>query len=448
MTKKLNPWNHATLYVVLRVFGARVGFLNTLLIARLLGSREYGLMSLAFAAATLLATLAGLGLPYWITREVSISQQANQRRRLFNISRQTLQLCLLVSLLPATITAISYALLRTRLPTTFPFVVPASVVFLAAALIPLVSLNQIRAAIIRGLGHALTADFPDMVVRPLSISLAIGVALLLTAHYDAALGMTVQVCGTAISFSVGAVLLWKSMKTAIYNSGGLGEPTPSDYIRTKSLLREAPHFLLILLIATMDGQLSIYIIGFISGPSNVGIYQVALQPLNIILMGLIAVGAYAQPRIAATWAKRERSSTQEVINHATTFSSRVALIFGIALILLATPIIQLYGSSYSNAATLLRILAIGQIIHGITGPIGIVMLMTGNQKKLFYFDLLFLLLKIVMLSLAVHYFGLLGAALAEVIYLLIMRLTGAAFVRRHTGLVTTLWRRPRLTNPT
>ena len=137
-------------------------------------------------------------------------------------------------------------------------------------------------------------------------------------------------------------------------------------------------------------------------------------------------------------------AAQAVVNQATKFSSQVAISFGMALILLATPIIRLYGSTYEDSAALLRILAIGQIVHGVTGPIGVVMLMTGNQKKIFYFDAMFLALKVVMLGVGIHYFGLVGAAISEVVYLLIMRLTGVIFVYKHTGLVTTLWGRQRI----
>jgi len=439
LRKPLGIKHAATLYMALRIVGAGIGLFNTLLLARLMGARQYGTMALALAGANLIATIAALGLPYWVTREVAVLRDGNQFCKIASVSKTSLQLCLMSSLLPAILATVSYgSFLCLRVPEVYPKF-PIVLIILSLVFIPITSFNQVRAGLMRGLGRAVTAEFPDVVVRPLFISLAIGCAISLSIRWNAAVGMIFQIGGGAVSLSVGAALLWRSVKFGTNDDKKIADTRALDKARIPVILRESPHFLLIMLLATMDSQLTIYLIGMLSGPEKVGIFQVALQPLNVILMGLIAVGVYAQPRIAATWAKHERKKTQEVVRNATKVSSQVAIGVGVGLILFANPIIRLYGASYAHAAELLRILAIGQIVYGVTGPIGVVMLMTGNQKKIFHFDAMFLVLKVAMLSIGVVCFGLVGAATAEVLYLVTMRLVGAMFVRKHTGLVTTLW---------
>lgn len=446
MTTDLRIKNNATLYIALKIAGAAVGLVNTILLARILGTTQYGVLALTLAAANLLATFSALGLPYWITREVAISRKHGHFRRLLSIARKGLQLCLVVSAIPALFATAAYCYTLVSPASAFTSTVPLTVIALAVAFIPIASINQVRAAIIRGLGRALTADFPDIIIRPLCILITICVAIALTVHGGAALGMTIQISGAAVALAVGCVLLWRSVTTVTRDRTGSSNADPQEEVHFRHLLRTAPQFLVILLLATMDGQLSIYLVGMFSGAANVGIFQVALQPLNVILMGLVAVGAYAQPRIAAAWAQNQKGGAQEVVTQATRFSSQLALAFGAALIIFASPIIRLYGSGYAEAALLLRILALGQIIHGVTGPIGIVMLMTGKQKQLFFFDTLFLVLKVILLSIGIIYFGLMGAAIAEVFCLLIMRIAGVLFVYKHTGILTTMWGRQRTHN--
>jgi hypothetical protein len=61
----------ATGNLSLKVVAAALGLLNTILFARILSPAEYGVYLIAMAAVTLVGTLATLGLPSLVTREVA-----------------------------------------------------------------------------------------------------------------------------------------------------------------------------------------------------------------------------------------------------------------------------------------------------------------------------------------------------------------------------------------
>lgn len=55
----------------LKIGAAVLGFVNGIIIARLLGPREFGIYTLLMATSALAATIATLGLPSLITRQLA-----------------------------------------------------------------------------------------------------------------------------------------------------------------------------------------------------------------------------------------------------------------------------------------------------------------------------------------------------------------------------------------
>ena len=426
-----------TIYVAMKIVGAGIGFVNAILLARILGAREFGLLSLVLAAANLGGTFGALGLPYFITKEVSILRDAGRFDCLAVLVRNAQWLTFLgaMSYLIIVFGAKSVVSVDT---TTFG-ALPAILLVLGAVFVPVATGNQVRAGVIRGMDRAIAADFPDVITRPAVVLIAVAILLATRIQVRAAGGMLIQLTGAVVAFLVGGRLLRGFLRRPITGVNYRDADRVGSDVRMLAILKEAPHFLVITFLSTMDVQVSIYLLGFFLGPAQVGIFQVAAQPLNIILMGLVAAGVSMQARLAAAWAARNKARTQEILSEATRFSTLVALGVGLPLLAFAGFIVRLYGPEYEPAVVLLRILTIGQMIQGITGPIGVVMLMTGNQRKLMYFDLPFLAFKVVVISAGIHFFGLVGAAVGEVAYLAVMRFGGVVFVYRQTGLVTTMW---------
>jgi len=252
-----------------------------------------------------------------------------------------------------------------------------------------------------------------------------------------------QIAGVVSACAIGLYLLRKSIGEVSQHKLQGRESFEEQPAKIGAILKQTPHFLVIILLAMTDAQISIYIISVLIGPKSVGIYQAALQPLNIILMGLVAAGVSIQPRLAAAWSLQQKSTAQELVSRATRFSSAIALGVGVPLILSAKVILHLYGPSFQGADILLIILTGAQIVRGLTGPIGVTLMMTGNQRRLFYFDSIFLLIKIAAIIVGIHYFGLIGAAIGEAMYWVTERVVGVAFTYKLTGLMTIMWRHPR-----
>lgn len=441
MTSDADTTNRAALYMSLKVAGAAIAFVSTILFGRILGPREYGVMSLVVVSSNLVATLVALGLPYLLTRDISIHQERSERTHISALVRSGICMWAYSSAVGTIVIFATYLFVRDYLWAHEVFVA-FPLVLLGTILVPLVALNQIRSGMLRGIDRIISADLPEMLLRQAVILVFVIVLIAVDAHADAITAVEIQLIGVAVACGSGLYFLRRSLKAELRRSAPLGFGGNATG-KAGSLLRQAPHFLVITLVAMTDSQVSLYVIGALIGATGVGIYQAALQPLNIILMGLVAASVSVQPRIAAAWSARRKADAQALISRATRFSSGVSVLIGLPLIVFADFIYHLYGIGFQTAGILLRILTVAQIIRGLTGPIGIVLLMTGHQRRLFYFDVAFLCLKIALVATGLHYFGLLGAAIGEAGYLITERIAGVVLTYKLTGLLTVMWKKPR-----
>lgn len=350
----------------LKIGAAGLGFLNGVIIARLLGPREFGIYTLMMATTTLAATIATLGLPSLITRQLTtyvVHEQWGMLKGLINKSRLWILLSSLIAI-ASVVTLQKLGVLDDRLP-------PVALVVMLS-LIPLLALNQQRAAILRGWHWVILADVPELILRPLLMIVMLGSCLLLIPRIDSNQAMLIQFVAVGIAFIAGLVFVHQ--RTPIKVRAAQAESTGWQWFVA------ALPFFAITLVGTFQNQVALYILSYRANVSQVGLFQVANQLVALVVMGLTAVNMPMQPRIAAAWAKGDRVTIQQLASQAVRLSTAIALTGCIILMIFAEPILKLYGQSFLGAASALRILAIGQLFNAIAGSCGLVLAMTGHQN--------------------------------------------------------------------
>lgn len=125
-----------------------------------------------------------------------------------------------------------------------------------------------------------------------------------------------------------------------------------------------------------------FILGAFATSSQIALFATALRTAMLISFILIAVNAIAAPRFAESF----RTGNMDDIKSVALSSSRMMTIaaFPVLVImwLFAPLIMGLFGSEFSSAGNVLRILAFGQFINVITGSVGYLLQMTGNEVTL------------------------------------------------------------------
>ena len=351
---------------ILKIGAAILGFLNGVFLARLLGTREFGIYSVMMSTTILASTIAALGFPTLITRQSATYVVQQQWGMFKGLVIKSVQWVMLASLI--VIAAVAIFTWGGGLTAEIHLVA----VLMVLALIPIMALSQLRAAILRGLHFVILADVPELMLRPLVLLILLGASLLLMPQVDSTQAYLMNFGAMSVAFLVGVLFLHQHL--------------PRDVITAQAEVQGSQWFVAslplfgIVLAGTVESQIGIYILAYRASVEQVGLLQVANQMVAVVVMGLSAVNMFLLPRIAAAWAKEDRVAIQKLATDAVRLSTLIALISCVILFILAEPLLQLFGSSYQIAAPALRILVIGQLINATAGSCGLILTMTGQQN--------------------------------------------------------------------
>jgi O-antigen/teichoic acid export membrane protein len=108
--------------------------------------------------------------------------------------------------------------------------------------------------------------------------------------------------------------------------------------------------------------------------------------------------------------------------------------------------LQLFGKSFVEGGSALRVLILGQIFNTAMGSVGLVLIMTGHDRAFAGAITISTLLKGSLLIYCVPLWGVLGAAIAATSSMVCVNIIGAAFVVRLLQINPTVFSRVAMRN--
>jgi O-antigen/teichoic acid export membrane protein len=178
---------------------------------------------------------------------------------------------------------------------------------------------------------------------------------------------------------------------------------------------------------------AVLLLGVLADSDSVALYHVANRTALLISFALIAVNSIAAPKFAGLY----HSRSDAALAKSAQFSTRLMVVGGLPLFLvfLIFPnwVLSLFGSEFSGAANVLRVLAVGQFISISCGSVANLLLMTGHERDLRNVSIAATLLHLVASILAIPEFGAIGAAIATMVALAFLNLGSACMVRVRLG---------------
>ncbi len=406
----------------LKAIGVVLAGGNAILLGRILGPQHYGVYAISLAAASLLGMAASLGLPGLLTREVSVSNSKQDWLQLGSVVRTSLRWVLNASLV-----GVAGVLC---LVVSKAISVPLGVAGLAALLVvvPVASLNLLRASILRGLGSVVSADVPDLVFRPAVMLLAIGTVYLAATPLGSEGAVVLYVGTVFLAFVVGAWLLVRKMPAEAWRA-----PRRVSHLQ---MTREAWPFLALALVGMLRDQTPLFLLGGLADAEAAGIYHAANRLVSLVVAGLVAANLPLQPQLAAAYAHGDLAESQRLVTEAARIGAGIALAGALFLVPLAPWILGLFGDGFDSATNVLRILIVGQLVSAGLGACGLVLAMTGHQgAALAGFCVAIAVMTAVGFCL-IPTMGAVGAALANVAGLVTWNTILAFVAWKRTGLIS------------
>jgi O-antigen/teichoic acid export membrane protein len=183
---------------------------------------------------------------------------------------------------------------------------------------------------------------------------------------------------------------------------------------------------------------NVLLVGFLAGPAAAGVYFAAERLAQLAAIPLSVVSSVNQQAMAAAHATDNPGGLQKITTQSAHGSLWPTLVVGIGLVVLAKPLLQLFGDDFASAQLVLIALVASNTIAVVMGPAQDVLLMTGRQKHFPKVMFLSAAVHVISLCLLVPQIGALGAAFSTIASGLVANIWMMSLAKREAGINTTI----------
>ncbi len=174
-------------------------------------------------------------------------------------------------------------------------------------------------------------------------------------------------------------------------------------------------------------------VSYILGPEATGVYFAALKTIALLAFVNFAIGAATANRVASLHAVGEYQELRSVLSGAINLAFWPTLVGAFALVFLAPFLLSLFGDDFAAHAYLTGVLAIGFVAKSFVGPAELYLNVLGQQRSCALALFAAAVLNIVLNAVFIPIIGLLGAALATTITLMVLSISLYVIAKRRIG---------------
>jgi O-antigen/teichoic acid export membrane protein len=343
-------------------------FVCHVVLARTMGVEQYGVFAVARSWIDLIVLPALLGLDLALVRFVARYRALEDEAGLHAVLRWSTRTAAAAGLVVGAAVVATATLFRATIGDSL-----WQALLIGGVTLPLLSATVIRQTALRGFKRAGLHEAPLAVVRPmLLIAGLLGLWLIPGVSITAGWAMAVNGMGLLIALAVAE--RWLRREAPARPSAAISGAQPREWLRTSM-----PMLLDSTLRVTLN-EIDVIVIGIVLGPVSAGIYAVALNLARLMAFGLAAGGSVCAPLIAELQTRGDLVTLQATVRLACRISTGVALLVGGLLVLARGLALDAFGEAFQAGSALVLILAAGQFVNAVTGPVGPLLTMTGHQN--------------------------------------------------------------------
>jgi len=410
---------------LLKILNVLLGFLSSIVLARILGVDEYGIYVYVLSWIWLLCVFTKMGFTELVVREVSGYANIEDWSLLGGFLEYSNWFVFLLS-----VSAIILYLLGAYyfFPDSFdPYL--RRTFTIAVFLIPLISLTGLRQGALRALHKMTAGQFPEYVVKPAGIIILIlGAGYLLQESPNAEIALYVNLSVSAVVLLLGYFILNRILPLPVKKG-------PYQYRRSE-WTQSAFRFLLIAGMLVINNQTDKIMLGILGEVRDVGMYSVAAQMAGFSAFTLVALNTAISPLVVKLVADDNYPELQKIVFRSTRMALAGSLLIAVILFAVSDLLLGLFGDEFVKVKTVLVILLVGQLVNVAAGPAGTILNMTGNETVVAYVVAASAIINIVLNFVLIPRYGMEGAAIA----------TACSMIVWNTTMVIVLFRKNRFSS--
>ena len=412
--------------ITIKGFGAALSVLVTIILARVLGVDGFGEYAYVLAILTLLALPAQAGIPQLVTRETALGMVRKSTARVVGIWRWATK----IGVVMGGAIALGLGVVQMAWPDVMG---EHADLFFAGLLLPLaLALTHIVAAFLRGLRNVVLAQLVGSVTAPLAFIVFISVLLGINTEITPSSAMGLNFLSTGIALSLGMLLFFKVRP---WRAVEKIEPA----YETKAWIKSLMPLSMITGFSFINAQFALIMLGILAAKMDVGVYKAMMVFSSALLIAQQAINDVISPYLVSSHETGNKHKLETIV-FMTALASFVFMLFpALIFAFWGGSIIELvYGEEYRPGYVALVILLVGQVVNAGSGPVALLLNMTGYERYTLRGVGVSTILNVVLCVILIPKYGIAGAAVASALTLVGWNLILVYFVARKLGINSTV----------
>lgn len=183
----------------------------------------------------------------------------------------------------------------------------------------------------------------------------------------------------------------------------------------------------------------VLMIGYFETEADVGVYRTAFKVATLITFTQFAVNSIAAPTIAQHYSEQNMNGLRKYVRQIGWVNLITSLPIFIIIVLFREFLLQLIGDEFAQGAYLIPVLAIGQLVNALCGPVMYILNMTGKERLSQRIMLWMAIANLVLNFILIPIYGILGAAIATSASMIAWNVIAAGYVYKYYEVISFPW---------
>ncbi|MEM1289121.1 MAG: lipopolysaccharide biosynthesis protein [Pseudomonadota bacterium] len=406
-----------------RVLAAIIAYATQVVLARMLGAYDYGIYAIIWVWVIVISVFAGLGFPTGLLRFIPELLETNRLPEL----RAVMVLGSAVNVGFCTLLAaggVAFILLFPQFIDN-AFVIP---LVLAATCLPIMTLVDNQDGVAQAFDWPDLVTLPPFLVRPIVILFAFVAMTLAGVEATASTAMLATVFGVYLVSFAQLIILTRRVRKRIGPGPMEGSVSPWVKAAFPMLLVEG-FFLLII-------NTDVMVAGWFIPPDQVAVYYAAAKTLALVHFVSFAIRVATMHKIAKYHAGGNKEALARTVADALNWTFWPTVALAVLLGSVGSLILSIFGEGFEAGLPFLLVLLFGVIIRSTVGPAESMLTMGDAQKTAAWIYALVFVANVCLNIVLIPTIGLIGAAIATAIAMLLETVLLFVMVKKRHGIVS------------
>jgi O-antigen/teichoic acid export membrane protein len=405
--------------LVLRVLGAGLTLLFSVVIARLFGASGAGAFFLAFTVMTIGTVFGRLGLDNTLLRLVAAHASAGDWGAVKSAYQSGMRLAIGSSVAVGGLIILASPKLATDV---FHNESMTSLLRYMGLAVPPVVIFTLYGQMLRGLQRVWSSVLVGAVWAP---AFAVAILVVMGASRGPLAATWAYLCGATLT-ALAAWWWWKRITPAVRFISTASE--------TRNLLKSSMPLLWVSSMSMALNWIATFALGILASDAEVGVFNAASRLALLVSFVLVAVDNISAPKFAAIYRTGDSVALARTARNTVRLTVLLAAPMLIVLTTIPRLVMAMFGPEFRAGGSVLVVLALSQAVNVVAGSVGSLLIMSGHERQVRDSNTLAASTCLILAVALVPGHGALGAAIAVSAALVARNVYEVVMVRRHLGI--------------